>query len=88
MGWVIENKEGEVREFVSRMVKIAESKNIMLNKDKEIEKIIKQAKNIPYNSKTSMQIDFEKNHPTELENIVGYLNRDEFINFYYQNLKK
>jgi 2-dehydropantoate 2-reductase len=86
MGWVIENKEGEVREFVSRMVKIAESKNIILSEEKEIERVVKQAKNIPYDSKTSMQIDFEKNNLTEIENIVGYLKKDDFINKLYKKI--
>jgi len=86
IGWVIENKELEVREFVLRMLKIAKSKNIMLNEEKEIERVVKQAKNIPYNSKTSMQLDFEKNHKTELENLVGFLKNDEFIDKFYRKL--
>ena len=85
MGWVIENKEDEVREFVKRMVNFAKKLNISLDYEKEISKIIKQAKNIPYDSKTSMQIDFEKNNKTELDNIVGFLD-DEFINRYYEEL--
>ena len=84
MGWVIENKEDEVIEFVKRMIKLAP---IKFDEEKEISRIIKQAKNIPYNSKTSMQIDFEKGNKTELDNLVGYLKNDEFINKYYQELK-
>ena len=84
MGWVIENKEEEVREFVKRMINLAP---ITLDYEKEISKIIKQAKNIPFDSKTSMQIDFEKGNMTELDNLVGYLAKDEFISKYYQELK-
>jgi len=84
MGWVVENKKEEVIEFVKRMIKFAP---IELDEKSEIERIIKQAKNIPYNSKTSMQIDFEKNNKTELENLVGYLKDDEFINKFYKELK-
>jgi len=86
MGWVVENKEDEVREFVKRMVNFAKKINISLDYEKEISKIIKQAKNIPYDSKTSMQIDFEKGNKTELDNIVGFLKEDEFINRYYEEL--
>ena len=85
MGWVIENKEDEVREFVNRMINIAKQKGINLEGEKD--RIIKQAKNIPFDSKTSMQIDFEKNNPTELDNITGYL-KDSFIQKYYNSLKK
>ncbi|NPA55553.1 MAG: ketopantoate reductase family protein [Epsilonproteobacteria bacterium] len=85
MGWVIENKENEVVEFVKRMMKFAP---IKFDEQKEIARIIKQAKNIPYDSKTSMQIDFENNNQTELENIIGYLKDDEFINKFYLTLHK
>jgi 2-dehydropantoate 2-reductase len=86
MGWVIENKEDEVIEFVKRMINLAKELGIGLDEQKEIEKIIKQAHNIPYDSKTSMQIDFEKNNKTELANLVGFLKNDEFITKYYQKL--
>ena len=84
MKWVVDNKEDEVVEFVKRMINLAP---IKFNTDKEIARIIKQAKNLPENSKTSMQIDFEKENQTELENLVGFLAKDEFINKYYQELK-
>ena len=84
MGWVIENKEDEVIEFVRRMINFAP---IEIDEEKEIQRIIKQAKNIPFDSKTSMQLDFEKRNQTELENLVGYLKEDEFINNFYQKLK-
>ncbi len=86
MGWVIENREYEVIEFVKRMINLAKNLGIELDENREIEKIIKQAKNIPYDSKTSMQLDFEKGNKTELENLVGFLKNDEFITKYYQKL--
>jgi 2-dehydropantoate 2-reductase len=84
MRWIVDNKENEVVEFVKRMIKLAP---IQFDEDKEITRIIKQAKNLPLDSKTSMQLDFENNNPTELENLVGYLSKDEFINKYYKELK-
>ena len=84
MKWVVDNKEDEVIEFVKRMIKLAP---IKFDTDKEIQRILKQAKNLPENSKTSMQIDFERGNKTELENLVGYLKKDEFINYYYKKLK-
>jgi len=85
MKWVVDNKEDEVIEFVKRMIKLAP---IKFDETKEITRIIKQAKNLPDNSKTSMQIDFEQNKPTELENIVGYLKKDDFIYKFYKKLTK
>ena len=85
MKWVVDNKEDEVVEFVKKMLKLAP---IKFDEDKEIARIIKQAKSLPENSKTSMQIDFEKKNKTELESLVGYLaKKDQFINRYYQELK-
>jgi 2-dehydropantoate 2-reductase len=87
MGWVVEQKEEEVKEFVKRMVLLANQNGIAMDAKQEIEKVLKQAKNIPYDSKTSMQIDFENKNETELENLVGYLKNDEFISKFYQKLK-
>ncbi len=85
-GWIMEEKRDEVETFIDEVVKIAKDEGIDLQAEKE--KVIKQALNIPYNSKMSMQIDFEKGHKTELDNLTGYLaKKSEFINRYYQKLK-
>jgi 2-dehydropantoate 2-reductase len=86
-GWIMENKRDEVENFLDEVIKIA--KNADINLETQKEKVIKQALSIPYESKMSMQIDFENNAPTELDNITGYLaKRSEFINKYYEKLKK
>ena len=41
--------------------------------DKETEKVIKQAQNLPKGAKTSMQLDFEAGKKTELESLTGYV---------------
>ena len=41
--------------------------------EKEIEKVIKQAQNLPEGAKTSMQLDFEAGKKTELESLTGYV---------------
>ncbi len=84
-GWIMENKREEVEKFLDEVIRIA--KEVDLKDEKE--KIIKQALNIPYESKMSMQIDFEKKNKTELENITGYLaKKSEFIKKYYNKLKE
>jgi 2-dehydropantoate 2-reductase len=86
-GWIIEEKRDEVEKFLDEVIRIAKEKGIDLSDEKE--KVIKQALNIPYNSKMSMQIDFENGNVTEVDNLTGFLaKKSEFINNYYQNLKR
>jgi len=86
-GWIMEEKRDEVEKFIDEVIKIAKDEGIDLTNEKE--KVIKQALNIPYNSKMSMQIDFEKGHKTEVDNLTGYLaKKSEFINRYYLKLKE
>jgi 2-dehydropantoate 2-reductase len=85
-GWIMENKKDEVEKFLDEVIKIAKEEGIDLEDEKE--KVIKQALNIPYNSKMSMQIDFEKGNSTEVDNLTGFLaKKSEFIKKYYDKLK-
>ncbi|WP_457560578.1 ketopantoate reductase family protein [Caminibacter sp.] len=85
-GWIMENKKDEVEKFLDEVIKIAKNEGIDLSDEKE--KVIKQALNIPYNSKMSMQIDFEKGNMTEVDNLTGYLaKKSEFIKTFYDALK-
>jgi 2-dehydropantoate 2-reductase len=85
-GWIMENKKDEVDKFLDEVIKIAKEEGIDLSNEKE--RVIKQALNIPYNSKMSMQIDFEKGNSTEVDNLTGFLAKNsEFINRYYKELK-
>jgi len=84
-GWIMEEKKEEVYKFLDEVIRVAKSYGIDLSDDKE--RVIKQALNIPYNSKMSMQIDFEKGQKTEVENITGFLaKKSEFINSFYEIL--
>ncbi|MEO1928449.1 MAG: 2-dehydropantoate 2-reductase [Nautiliaceae bacterium] len=86
-GWVIEHKKDEVEKFLDEVIKIAKEEGIDLEDEKE--KVIKQALNIPYESKMSMQIDFENKNKTEVENITGFLaKKSEFINRFYKKLNE
>jgi 2-dehydropantoate 2-reductase len=82
----MENKRNEVERFLDEVIRIAKSYEINIANEKE--KVIKQALNIPYESKMSMQLDFEENKKTEAETITGFLaQRSEFINKFYKELK-
>lgn len=86
-GWIMENKRDEVEKFLDEVIKIAKKADISLENEKE--KIIKQALNIPYESKMSMQIDYENNNKTEVDNITGFLAKEsDFIRKYYEKLKE
>ena len=86
-GWVMEHKRSEAEKFIDEVIRIAKSYEVDLSGEKE--KVIKQALNIPYDSKMSMQIDFENNSHTEVENITGFLaQKSEFINKFYEKLKE
>ena len=86
-GWIMEVKRDEVDRFLDEVEAIAKEEGIDLSMEKE--KVIKQALNIPYNSKMSMQIDFENSNMTEVDNITGYLaKRSKFIDNFYKQLKE
>ncbi len=72
MGFIVEKKMDLLKDVLEEIKNVANAQGIDIGK-KEIEKTIKQVQNIPYNSKTSMQIDFENQNKTELESISGYI---------------
>jgi 2-dehydropantoate 2-reductase len=85
-GWIMEKKRDEVERFLDEVIRIAKSYEVDLTNEKE--KVIKQALNIPYESKMSMQLDFEENKKTEVETITGFLaDKSKFINKFYKELK-
>jgi len=72
MGYIVKEKMTLLKEVLEEIKSVANALHVKLGKN-EIEKTIKQVQNIPYNSKTSMQIDFENNNLTELESLTGYI---------------
>ncbi len=85
-GWIMEEKRDEVEKFIDEVIKIAKNYGVDLSDEKQ--KVIKQALNIPYNSRMSMQIDFKNKNKTEVENITGFLaDKSKYINEFYDFLK-
>ncbi|MCW8839320.1 MAG: ketopantoate reductase family protein [Thiovulaceae bacterium] len=72
MGYVVEEQRELLEAVLLEIQSVANSLNIPIS-DEDIQKTIKQAQSIPYDSKTSMQIDFENEHKTELESLCGYI---------------
>ena len=72
MGYIVKEKMTMLKEVLEEIKSVANALHVEIGKN-EIEKTIKQVQNIPYNSKTSMQIDFENRNSTELESLTGYI---------------
>jgi len=72
LGYIAKEKMSELSEVLNEIKSVANAMGVNIT-EKEIEKTIKQIQNVPYDSKTSMQIDFENSHKTELESLTGYI---------------
>jgi 2-dehydropantoate 2-reductase len=72
LGYIAKEKMSELKEVLNEIKSVANALGVDIG-DKEIEKTIKQVQNVPHTSKTSMQIDFENSHKTELESLTGYI---------------
>ena len=72
MGYILEEQLDLMIDILLEIKKVANKKNINID-NHDIEKAIKQVTHVPYKSKTSMQLDFEKRKKTELESLTGYI---------------
>ncbi len=72
LGYIAKNKLHELEKVLYEIKSIANKKGVEIN-DKVIEKILKRLPSLPYNSKTSMQLDYEKGKITEVEALCGYI---------------
>ncbi len=87
MGYIIEKKMPLLKEILQEIKSVANALHVELS-EKEIQKTIKQVQNIPYDSKTSMQIDFENSRQTELESLSGYIVKEgERLGLDVKNMK-
>jgi 2-dehydropantoate 2-reductase len=73
MGEVVKKHEKELREVLNEIIALANKKGIKLTQ-KNLEDSISQAKNkIPYNSTTSMLLDFRNKKKSEIDALTGYV---------------
>ena len=72
MGYVVKKKMNLLRETLEEIKSVANALHVSIG-EKETDKTVKQVQNVPYDSKTSMQIDFENKNKTELESLTGYI---------------
>ncbi|MEA1971530.1 MAG: 2-dehydropantoate 2-reductase, partial [Thermodesulfobacteriota bacterium] len=73
-GAIMENKEHRImlEEMMKEVKSIADAKGIPLPEN-IIEQSLEVTSNFPYETKSSMQLDFEKGRETELETFTGYI---------------
>ncbi len=95
IGQIMEEKPQEARKLLDEIVAVANAKGIPLDEE-EIQKALKQARNVPFDSQTSMQRDFGASKPTELESLSGYIVREgeklneevPLMKRFYESLKR
>jgi 2-dehydropantoate 2-reductase len=74
IGAVIKDKKSRdlLRGLIEEIRKIAEKKGIIMAED-TAEIVLEKAKIIPYNSRTSMQVDFQKRKKTEIDIFTSFV---------------
>jgi len=94
IGYVVESKLDEVKLYLKELKSLADKLKIGLN-ESDFENVITQAKNIPYDSTTSMQLDFKASRRSEVDNLTGFIVKKSkefdlktpFIEKIYQELR-
>jgi 2-dehydropantoate 2-reductase len=71
IGYVYEHHKAEIETLLKEIVEFAHAKGIEI--EDEIPKALQIAKNLPYDSSTSMHLDFKNKKRVELENLSGYV---------------
>jgi len=71
IGYVYENHYTEAKALLEEIALVAKTNGIDI--EEEIEKSLVTARKVPYDSSTSMHLDFTKHKKTELEALSGYI---------------
>jgi len=71
IGYIYKYHKDEAKQLLCEIASVAKAKKIDI--DQEIEKSLDTASKIPYDSSTSMWLDFKNNRKTEIETISGYI---------------
>lgn len=71
-GTIASKHLGEFKELLEEIARIAKEQGVDITQE-DIQRAVELLQKSPPHSKTSMQLDFEKGGPTELDNLIGYL---------------
>ena len=71
IGFVYEHHKDKAKSILTEIAKVAQAKGIEIFD--EIDKSLDVASKVPYDSSTSMHLDFQNNKKTEVESLTGYI---------------
>lgn len=94
LGFIANEKLDELEKVLYEIKSVANAKDIDI-KDEVIKKILQRVVTLPYESKTSMQLDYEKGKKSEVEALCGYIVKEAdkngikvpYMRKYYEELK-
>ena len=71
IGYIYEHHKDEVEEILKEIAQFASTKGIDISD--EVQKALLTASKVPYDSSTSMHLDFKNKKQTELDSLTGYI---------------
>ncbi|MEA3371545.1 MAG: 2-dehydropantoate 2-reductase [Campylobacterota bacterium] len=77
IGYIYEHKADEARGLLQEIADVAKDKGIDL--EEEIQKALNTASKVPYDSSTSMHLDYKNQKRVELESLSGYIAKYEKV---------
>ena len=85
IGYIYEHHKEEVTKLLQEIAEFALTKGIDISD--EVEKSLVTASKVPYDSSTSMHLDFKNKKQTELDSLTGYV-KTPLMQKMYNSLKK
>ena len=73
IGYIYEHHKDEVTNILNEIAQFASAKGIDIFE--EVEKALVTASKVPYDSSTSMHLDFQNKKQTELDSLTGYVDK-------------
>jgi len=86
IGYIYEHHKDEVKDILEDIAKFASTKGVDI-KD-EVQKSLDTASKVPYDSSTSMHLDFQNKKKTELKSLTGYVDTPLMQKMYKNLLQK
>jgi 2-dehydropantoate 2-reductase len=75
LGVVARDHYDELAQLLSEIKSVANAKGIALEEKNE-QNVLARVSSVPFDSKTSMQLDYEAGKQTEVEALTGYIVRE------------
>lgn len=75
MGYVFKEQLDLMLDVLLEIKKVANARDVDIT-NADIEKTVKQASHVEYETKTAMQVEFENNHKSEFDLLIGYVVRE------------